>query len=119
MLNLARFSHLALIVAAIGGLWWQAPSAGELSGNAILGAGIIMTLVLYGPLIVMLPATFKGDGRLLTWLCILLLFYFTAFSVQLLDPPPLRYLAMARAGLTVVLFVSALLVIRQRGSRRD
>lgn len=119
MLNLARLAHVALIIAAVAGLWRQAPPSEALSSQAIVGAGIAMSVVLYGPLLLMLPATIKGDGRLLTWLCILLLFYFAGFAVQLLDPPPLRYIAMARVGLTVLLFVSALLVIRQRGSQRD
>jgi uncharacterized membrane protein len=66
----------------------------------------------------MLPATIKGDGRMLTWLCILLLFYFAGFSVQLLDPAPVRTLAIIRVALTTLLFVSAIMVIRQRGTGR-
>ena len=119
LLNIARFSHLALIIAGIGGLWWLAPAAGELSTDTMFKAGVLMSIVLYGPLVLMLPATIKGDGRMLTWLCILLLFYFAGFAVQLLDPPPLRTLAIARVGLTMLLFASALLLIRQRGTARD
>jgi uncharacterized membrane protein len=119
LLNLARVAHIALILAAVGGLWWLAPTHTELSDGALFKAGVLMTLVLYGPLVLLLPATIKGDGRLLTWLCILLLFYFAGFAVQLLDPPPVRTIAIARVGLTVLLFVSALLVIRQRGTGRD
>jgi|SRR5690554_428952 len=119
MLLLARLSHLALLIAAIGGFWWLAPQNSELSAEVMLRSGILLCLLLYGPLVLMLPATIKGDGRMLTWLCILLLFYFAGFSVQLLDPAPVQTLAIIRVALTALLFVSAVLVIRQRGTGRD
>ena len=119
MLHLARLSHIALIIAAIGGFWWLKPQDTELSADTMLRAGILLSLLIYGPLLLMLPATIKGDGRLLTWLCILLLFYFAGFSVQLFDPAPVRTLAIIRVVLTTLLFVSAVVVIRQRGTGRD
>lgn len=119
MLHLARLSHIALIIAAIGGFWWLKPQDTELSADTMLRAGILLSLLIYGPLLLMLPATIKGDGRLLTWLCILLLFYFAGFSVQLFDPAPVRTLAIIRVVLTTLLFVSAVAVIRQRGTGRD
>ena len=119
MLQLARLSHIALIIAGIGGFWWLAPQDTSLSTDTMLRAGILLSLLIYGPLLLMLPATIKGDGRLLTWLCILLLFYFAGFSVQLFDPPPVRTLAIIRVALTTLLFVSAVMVIRQRGTGRD
>ena len=119
MLHLARLSHIALIIAAIGGFWWLKPQDTELSADTMLRAGILLSLLIYGPLLLMLPATIKGDGRLLTWLCILLLFYFAGFSVQLFDPAPVRTLAIIRGVLTTLLFVSAVVVIRQRGTGRD
>lgn len=119
ILNLARLFHVALIIAGIGGLWWLAPTQNTVSADAMFRAGILMSVVLYGPLVLMLPATIRGDGRMLTWLCILLLFYFAGFSLQLFDPPPARTVAIARVGLTALLFVCALLLIRQRGTGRD
>ncbi len=119
IINLARLSHVALILAGIGGLWWLAPTQSTVSADTMLRAGILMTVVLYGPLVLMLPATIRGDGRMLTWLCILLLFYFAGFAIQLLDPPPVRTIAIVRVGLTTLLFVCAVLLIRQRGTGRD
>ncbi|WP_255364162.1 DUF2069 domain-containing protein [Alcanivorax sp. HI0044] len=46
-------------------------------------------------------------------MCFLLLFYFCGYAVQLLDPPPVRTLAIAKTTLTVMLFVFAALQIRQ------
>ncbi|WP_229148414.1 DUF2069 domain-containing protein [Alcanivorax sp. 1008] len=119
MLLLARISHIALIIAAIGGFWWLEPQQTTVSADTMLRAGILLSLLAYGPLLLLLPATIKGDGRLLTWLCILLLFYFAGFSVQLFDPPPVQTLAIIRVALTTLLFVSAVMVIRQRGTGRD
>ncbi len=119
IVNLARLSHVALILAGVGGLWWLAPTQSTVSADTMLRAGILMTVVLYGPLVLMLPATIRGDGRMLTWLCILLLFYFAGFAIQLLDPPPVRTIAIVRVALTTLLFVCAVLLIRQRGTGRD
>ena len=118
LVQLNRLLHLLLIMVGLLSLWALAPS-GELSQQARLGAGIIMAVVIYGPLLLLLPASLRADGRLLTWLCILLLFYFVGFAVQILDAAPARYWAIAKTTLTVLLFCSSLWLIRQRGSRRD
>ena len=60
----------------------------------------------------MLPAVIDGNKRQATWLCFVLLFYFCGYAVQLLDPPPVRTLAIAKTTLTVMLFVLAAMQIR-------
>lgn len=118
LLALTRTLHLLLILVGLASLWALAPQS-DSPATAQLHAGIIVAVLIYGPLLLLLPASLRADGRLLTWLCILLLFYFTGFAIQILDPAPARYWGIAKTTLTVLLFCAALAVIRQRGSRRD
>jgi uncharacterized membrane protein len=109
MRYLSTLNLLMLIVVGVSGLWWLAPP------DAPLKAKLIMSLVIYLPLAIFLPATLRADKRLLTWLCFMLLFYFSGYVTQLLDPPPVRTLAIAKVSLTVVLFVLVMFDIRRAG----
>lgn len=112
MLNIIRLLYIALLGAAIGGFWWLSPPD-TASTSALVSAGIILSLMAYGPLLVMLPTIIIGSNRMLIWLCIVLLFYFCAFAVQLLDPSPVREIAMLRVVLIVALFITCAIQIRQ------
>ncbi|MEY1662447.1 DUF2069 domain-containing protein [Isoalcanivorax beigongshangi] len=104
------FWYLALMVSGIGGLLWSAPPDTPWLVQAL------MTLVLYGPLLLFAVGVCRHDARLLTWLCFVLLFYFCGFTVQLLDPPPRSWIAAVRVLCTVALFTTSVVLIRrQRG----
>ena len=60
MLHLARLSHIALIIAAIGGFWWLKPQDTELSADTMLRAGILLSLLIYGPLLKAMVAYSPG-----------------------------------------------------------
>ncbi|EKF75011.1 hypothetical protein A11A3_06141 [Alcanivorax hongdengensis A-11-3] len=107
ILWLMRLSYLLLLVIGVSGLFILAPP------QTPWMATLIMAGLLYMPLLLMAPACGKGDPRLATWLCFLLLIYFCGFSIQLLDPAPVRTLAIAKTSLTVMLFVTAALQIRK------
>lgn len=109
MRHLSSVSLLMLVVVGVSGLWWLAPA------DAPLAAKLIMTTVIYLPLAIFLPATLRQDKRLMTWLCFMLLFYFSGYVTQLLDPPPVRTLAIAKVTLTSVLFILLMLDIRRVG----
>lgn len=106
ILHLTRFFYGLLLAAGIGGLWLMAPP------EAGLVAGVTLTLVVYGPLLFFLPAVVAGDGRQLSWLCFVLMFYFCFYVVHAFYPPPASWLAWLRLTLLVALFVCALLAIR-------
>ncbi|MCG8394443.1 MAG: DUF2069 domain-containing protein [Pseudomonadales bacterium] len=108
ILLLLRLSYLLLLIIGITGLFSLAPPGVHIVSS------ILMALILYGPLLLMSPAVISGNKRQATWLCFILLFYFCGFAVQLLDPPPIRTLAIAKTTLTVVVFVLAALQIRQK-----
>ena len=103
---LLRITYALLLLVGITGLFSLAPPDTHLVSTLIIAA------VLYTPLIVMLPAVIDGNKRQATWLCFVLLFYFCGYAVQLLDPPPVRTLAIAKTTLTVMLFVLAAMQIR-------
>ena len=106
ILLLLRITYALLLLVGITGLFTLAPPDTHLVSTLIIAA------VLYTPLIVMLPAVIDGNKRQATWLCFVLLFYFCGYAVQLLDPPPVRTLAIAKTTLTVMLFVLAAMQIR-------
>ena len=106
ILLLLRITYALLLLVGITGLFSLAPPDTHLVSTLIIAA------VLYTPLIVMLPAVIDGNKRQATWLCFVLLFYFCGYAVQLLDPPPVRTLAIAKTTLTVMLFVLAAMQIR-------
>ncbi len=110
MNRLSFATLLMLILVGSIGLWWLLPAEMPVS------ARVILNLALYLPLAIFLPACWSADKRLLTWLCFILLFYFCGYVTQLLDPPPVRTLAVAKTSLTVVLFVLAMLSIRGKAS---
>lgn len=97
--------YVLLLVAGIGGLWWQAPDA------AGTGSRIVMSLIIYLPLLIMGLGVVLRDKRLLTWLCFVLLFYFCGYVTQFVDPQ-LRWLAAIRITLVVLLFGSTVFYIR-------
>ena len=105
-LIIVRVFYVLLMLAGIGGLWLMAPQ------DASIVAGLIMTLVIYGPLLVFIPAVMQGDARQLTWLCFLLLFYFCGYVVQAFYPWPMNLLAAFRLAFLTGLFIAAMLVIR-------
>ena len=96
-----------LLLVGISGLVTLAPP------DTHIVSTVIIALVLYIPLLVMAPAVVDGNKRQCTWLCFMLLFYFCGYAVQLLDPPPVFTLAVAKTTLTVVVFVLAAMQIRQ------
>ena len=110
MNRLSFATLLVLVITGSAGLWALLPE------DMPTAAAVILNLVLYLPLAIFLPACWTADKRLLTWLCFILLFYFCGYVTQLLDPPPVRTLAIAKTSLTVVLFVLAMLTIRARAS---
>ncbi|MZR61527.1 DUF2069 domain-containing protein [Alcanivorax sp. DP30] len=107
ILVLLRISYALLLLVGISGLFTLAPS------DAHVVSTVIIALVLYVPLLAMLPAVVDGNKRQCTWLCFMLLFYFCGYAVQLLDPAPVFTLAVAKTTLTVVVFVLAAMQIRQ------
>lgn len=107
---LATLTLLVLIVVGVAGIWLL-PSI-EISEHSLLTARLIMSFAIYFPLALFIPATLNNDKRLLTWLCFILMFYFCGYVTQLLDPPPVRTLAVAKVALTSVLFIFAMLAIR-------
>lgn len=106
ILHLTRIFYGLLLAAGIGGLWLMAPPDAEFV------AGLILTLVIYGPLLVFIPAVVSGDARQLSWLCFVLMFYFCFYVVHAFYPPPANYLAWLRLALLGGLFVLAMLAIR-------
>ena len=107
ILHLVRVFYGLLLAAGIGGLWWLAPPDAEPI------AGVILTIVAYGPLLFFIPAVVSGDGRQLSWLCFVLMFYFCFYVVHAFYPPPANYLAWLRLFLLCSLFIAAMLAIRQ------
>ncbi|MBL7249223.1 DUF2069 domain-containing protein [Alloalcanivorax marinus] len=107
-----RACYVLLLVLGVAAQFWFAPP------NAPVAASIIMALVLYLPLLLLMVAPLTLHPRSLTWLCFLLLFYFCGYVIQCLNPPPQRTLAIVQLSLTVVLFLSAMQLIR-RGPRAD
>lgn len=108
ILLLLRLSYLFLLAMGLFSLFVLAPA------NVPLISTLIIAVVLYLPLTLMAPAVVSGDKRLATWLCFLLLFYFCGYTVQLMNPPPVRTLAVVKTSLTVLTFVFAALQIRQK-----
>lgn len=102
---LVALTYALLLIAGIGGLWWQAPA------DAGTAPRLIMAAVIYLPLLICGIGVLLNDARLLTWLCFVLLFYFCGYVTQVMEPD-LRYLALARVALVSLLFVLTLVYIR-------
>ena len=111
ILHLVRILYGLVLAAGIGGLWLMRPEEADII------AGLIITLVLYAPLLFFIPGVVRGDSRQLTWLCFVLMFYFCAWVVQAFYPPPVRWLALLRIALLVGLYVVILLAIRAEKRR--
>ena len=107
--------HLALLVTGITSLLMTAP------GNTPVAAKVLFAAVVYGPLLLFLPASLSADRRLLTWFSFMLLFYFSWFVTEAIDPPPMRYWAIACITQTVALFVLIILALKRpaTGAPRD
>lgn len=103
---IASVLHLGLLATALASLWLTAPP------DTPLAAGLIMATVLYLPIALFLPATLRRDKRLLTWFSYLLMFYFCAFVVKAVDPPPSGDWGIALAVLTALLFTACAVLIR-------
>ena len=112
LLNLNRLFFFLLLVAGIGGLWGLAPP--DVPGIA----KVFMTLLLYTPLLLFIPAALHGSARQLTWLSFVLMFYFCGYVIQLFYPPPMLYLAILRVALVCALFTTSLLLIRSQPGDR-
>lgn len=69
------------------------------------------------PLLLFIPGVWIGHHRTYSWLCFVILFYFTAFVVEAMSPfaTLADYLA---TGLTVVLFLAAMMASRWRQHSR-
>ena len=106
-LLLLRINYALLLFVGITGLFSLAPP------DVHIVSSIIFAVILYAPLLLMLPAVISGNKRQATWLCFILLSYLCGYAIQLLDPPPIRTLAIAKTSLTVMLFVFSALQIRQ------
>lgn len=92
------FVHLALLATGVTSLLITAPE------NTPATAKVLFASVVYGPLLLFLPASLTADRRLLTWFSFMLLFYFSWFVTEAVDPPPMRYWAIACIGETMLLF---------------
>ena len=99
-------THLALLACGLTSLLLTAPP------DTPVTAKVLFSSVVYGPLLLFLPASLLADKRLLAWLSFLLMFYFAWFVTEVLDPPPMRYWALANLGLCVLLFSLLVVVIR-------
>lgn len=97
--------YALLLIASIGGLWWQAPAE---AGTA---SRLIMAGTIYLPLLICGLGVLLRDARLLTWLCFILLFYFCGYVTQAMEPD-LRLLALVRVLLVTLLFILTLVYIR-------
>ncbi len=65
------------------------------------------------PLLMFVPGLVKHYYRTYSWLCFVLLFYFTAFTVDAMSP--LRdWVDYLGVGLSVVMFISAMMASRWR-----
>ena len=111
MLLLLRLTYALLLLIGLANQFWLGPPDAPWMAAVIMGVG------LYLPLLLMMPAVINADKRGLTWLCFLLLFYFCGYVIQVLDPEPVRTLAIVKVSLTTVLFVLSMQVIR--GGRAD
>lgn len=76
---------------------------------------LVIWLVLVVPLLLFLPALWKGWVRNMVWLCFLILLYFTAAVTECFVPGRLAW-GLVEVVLTVTLFGSGLCYIRW-GSR--
>lgn len=97
--------YALLLIAGIGGLWWQAPAE---AGTA---PRLIMATAIYLPLLICGLGVLLHDARLLTWLSFVLLFYFCGYVTQFMEPE-LRTLAVLRISLVSLLFILTLVYIR-------
>jgi len=107
VLLLHRLLLLFLLVAALGGFILQAPA------NTPTLVMVLMGAVIYGPLLIFVRPAWRADPRQLLWFCILLMFYFCGYSMQVLSPAPLIYWVIARLALVVALFTTSSLLIRR------
>ena len=106
ILNMLRLSYTLLISVSIFGLFWYAPQ-----DTHPVATGIV-ALVVYLPLLAMLPTLVNGSKRLATWLCFALLFYFCAYTLLAAGNGPFATLAYLQIALTVVTFIFSALIIR-------
>jgi len=98
---------LLLLIAAFGGLALQAPTETPILVTALMGA------IIYGPLLIFLRPAWRADPRQLLWFCILLMFYFCGYSLQIMTSAPLIYWVIARLLLVIGLFTTSSFLIRQ------
>ena len=110
MLHLNQIAFAVLLLAGIGGLWYLSPP------DAPLAAIGMMTLAAYGPLLLFTHAVIRGEPRQLTWLCFVLLFYFCFYVVQAFYPWPVNGIAALRITALALVFISAMVLIRNGGS---
>ena len=66
-LLLLRISYALLLFVGISGLFSLAPP------DVHIVSSIIFAVILYAPLVLMLPAVISGNKRQATWLCFILL----------------------------------------------
>lgn len=107
VLNLMRLTYALLMFVGVGGLFWIAPA------DIHVVATMIWAFILYFPLALMFPAFINGNKRLVTWMCFVLMFYFMGYSIQIFNEPPIRTLGLLKTTLTTVLFVLAVVQLRQ------
>ena len=107
MLIFHRLLLLLLLFAAFGGLVQQAPAQTPTLVTAL------MATIIYGPLLIFLRPAWRADPRQLLWFCILLMFYFCGYSLQIMTTAPLIYWVIARLLLVIGLFTTSSLLIRQ------
>jgi len=87
-------------------------------GNILEPNGSLFRLLVQGvPLLLFLPGVWLGHHRTYSWLCFVVLFYFTAFVVEAMSPfgNLNDYIATA---LTVLLFLAAMMASRWRQHSR-
>lgn len=107
MLTLHRTLIILLLIAAFGGFINQAPAHTPALVVTLMGA------IIYGPVLIFLRPAWRADPRQLLWFCILLMFYFCGYSLQIMTSAPLFYWVLARLLVVISLFVTSSVLIKQ------
>lgn len=107
MLILHRILIILLLITAFGGFLYQTPA--QTPALVIT----LMAAIIYGPVLIFLRPAWRADPRQLLWFCILLMFYFCGYSLQIMTSAPLLYWVIARLLIVISLFASSSILIKK------